>query len=273
MLRLVLKNPLQVPLDAESLSPSALCNRTVKEIGEIPLRYGRRPAKLRDFFEIEGEPSDHLVMEGDLSKIRHLASHMDGGLLEVYGHGGMHLGAHMRAGTIQVHGCVGDWLGAEMRGGAIHVTQDAGNQVGGAYRGNRIGMNNGLIYVGRDAGTEVGLKMRRGTIVVAGRCGDFAGLHMKGGTIVIQQASSSRLGVWMRRGTIMCLAPITAPPSFSVSGPYLSAFLHVFAGFLRSEGVPLASCALEQVFVRHVGDPSIDGRGEILIASNAPSEP
>ena len=138
---LKLKEQPHVPLEAETLSPDALADLTHEEICARPVNLGKRVMRLDEFFDIEGEKSDELVIVGDLHNVKWVGRKMSRGQLTIHGSVGMHLGGYMRGGRIDVHGDSGDWVGAEMNGGMIHIHGNSGGQVGAAYRGSLRGMN------------------------------------------------------------------------------------------------------------------------------------
>ena len=265
MITLRLKEQPAVPLEAEVLSPSAMADLSHAEICGLKLYHGKRQMRVDDFFDVDGEHSDHLEIHGDLHRVRLLGRGMDRGQLTVHGSVGMHLGAHMKGGRIDVYGNAGDWIGAEMKNGHIHVRGNGGGQIGGGYRGSLRGMKNGTIIVDGTAGLEVGLRMRRGTIVVGGVVKDFCGLQMKGGTIVLMSGAEIRTGAWMTRGTIISLKPLQLLPTFQLSCYYNPTFVNVYARHLQTLGISLPSTAQDGTWARYYGDYSVPGKGEILV--------
>lgn len=266
MTKFTLKREPTVPLEAEVLTPDNIVGKSHAEICELPIYHGKRRERLDEFFEIEGDGSENLEIVGDLHRARWVGRAMSQGSIEIHGSIGMHLGAYMRGGRIKVNGDAGDWVGAEMKKGSIQVTGNAGGQVGAGYRGSLRGMRNGLIYIGGDAGLEVGLRMRRGTIVLGGVARDFAGLQMKGGTIVLLNGAEIRTGAWMNRGTIISMKPLEMMPTFQPSGTYMPNFMSIYAKFLQAElGVSLPENADSGLYQRYVGDVSVPGKGEIFV--------
>src|SRR5262245_19889447 len=265
MIRLTLREAPSVPLEAEALSPDTIATLTVDEIRALPVHLGKRPRRVDDFFEVEGDTSDELEIRGDLHRVKWIARGMTRGALRIHGNVGMHLGSAMSGGTIDVTGDVGDWLGAEMSGGTIRVHGNAGGQVGAAYRGAMTGMRDGLIVVDGSAGLEVGMRMKRGTIVIGGPVRDFAGLQMKGGTIVLRQGAELRTGAWMNRGTIVSLQPIPLLPTFAYAASYNPTFLRLYARRLAAVGCRLPYDECEGAYQRYTGDAAVPGRGEILV--------
>lgn len=258
-----------VPLEAELLSPDVLRDLDNGSICSLTLPYGRRTLKLSEFFDVEGEKSDQILIEGDLTKVKRIGEAMTSGTLTVRGNVGTHTGAKMRGGEVSVQGNAGDWLGAEMKGGYIKVAGDAGDQVAAPYRGTLSGMKNGFIHIGGKAGVEVGLRMRRGTIVVDGEVGAFAGLQMKGGTLILGQGANPRTGAWMRRGTIFSLKSVTPSESFRFTGTYESTFLSVFAKHVAAYGVGLPHQDGQGKYERYLGDQTYSGAGELLVWKSA----
>jgi formylmethanofuran dehydrogenase subunit C len=262
---LTLKQQPTVPLEAESLSPDVLLELSHDEVCSSVVYHGKRRLRVDDFFEVQGQKSDQLVIHGDLNKVRWIGRAMTRGSVHVQGDVGMHLGAHMTGGKIHVSGNASDWIGAEMKGGLIHVHGNGGGQVGAAYRGSLAGMRGGTIVVDGTAGLEVGMRMRRGTIVVGGVVRDFAGLQMKGGTIIMLSGAEIRTGAWMNRGTIISLAPLQLMPTFRYSCDYNPTFLNVYAKHLLSLGISIPFEAKEGSYQRYCGDASVPGKGEILV--------
>lgn len=260
-----LKQQPEVPLEAEAICPDKLAELSNAEIGALTVYHGKRQLPLSDFFDVDGERSDQLIMHGDLNKVRWVGRGMKRGSITVHGDIGMHLGAYMKSGQIEVHGNAGDWIGAEMKNGFIHVKGNAGGQIGAAYRGSRAGMRNGLVIVDGTAGLEVGMRMRRGTIALGGLARDFCGLQMKGGTIILRDGAEIRTGAWMVRGTIISLKPIQMMPTFGDAGNFNPTFMNVYARQLAQHGLQIPYAASEGSYRRYAGDASIPGKGEILV--------
>lgn len=265
MIKLTLTRQPTVPLESDFISPDVFANASLDEISAAIIYHGKRQCRLDHFFAIEGEPSEHIQLNGDLSRVRWIGRGMTHGSIEVNGSVGMHLGAYMKGGSITIHGDASDWVGAEMRGGLIRIDGDAGGQIGAGYRGSLTGMRGGTILVGGTAGLEVGLRMRRGTIVVGGVVRDFAGLQMKGGTIVLMSGAEIRTGAWMNRGTIISLKPLQLMPTFQPANSYNPTFINVYAKHLATLGIDLPHDASAGQFTRYTGDSAVPGKGEIFV--------
>jgi formylmethanofuran dehydrogenase subunit C len=265
MLKLTLKEQPSVPLEAESLCPDVVAGLDVAAVRALPVLLGKRLKRVDDFFQVDGEPGEHLHIEGDCGKVKWIGRAMTRGRIDIAGNAGMHLGAYMKGGAIHVTGNASDWVGAEMTGGFIHVKGNAGGQIGAAYRGSMAGMRNGTILIDGAAGLEVGMRMRRGIIAVKGMVRDFCGLQMKGGTIILGSGAEIRTGAWMVRGTIISLAPLRLLPTFARACRYNPAFVRVYARHLQPLGVTLPCDPRAGGYERYSGDTSVPGKGEILI--------
>jgi formylmethanofuran dehydrogenase subunit C len=265
VIRLTLREPPPVPLEAESIAPDALAGRTVAEIRALPVYVGRRTRRLDEHFDVEGEPGEAVHLDGDLSRVKWIGRGMSRGRISIAGNAGMHLGAGMSGGTIEVGGDAGDWLGAGMSGGLIRVRGNAGGQVGAAYRGDPAGMTDGTVLVHGTAGLEVGMRMKRGLIVVGGQAGDFAGLQMKGGTIVLACGAGLRTGAWMIRGTIVSLVPVPMLPTFAPAATGNPTVMRLLGRHLAGLGWPMPYDEREGSYLRYTGDAVGDARGEILV--------
>lgn len=252
-------------MESEVLSPDVLSELSNSEIRALIIYHGKRQVPLEEFFDVNGERSDQLVIHGDLNKVRWIGRGMSKGTITVHGKVGMHLGAYMKGGRIEVHGDASDWIGAEMKNGFIHVHGNAGGQIGAAYRGSLAGMKNGTIIVDGSAGLEVGMRMRRGTIVLGGIARDFTGLQMKGGTVILQSGAEIRTGAWMNRGTIISLKPLQMMPTFAYANDFNPTFVNVYARQLKQIGINLPFARSEGTYQRYAGDLSVPGKGEILV--------
>lgn len=267
-----LKQPLRVPLECDELTPNQLTDKSLSEIKNRPVFYGRRQKQITDVFEVTGDNADELEFYGDLTKFRGLGRRMSSGRITVHGSCGMHCGAQMTGGRIAVDGSVDDWLGAEMKNGTIIVRGNAGKGVGAAYLASSSGMKNGTIIVHGDADQEVGRKMRRGTIVIRGKAGDLAGLQMIGGTIILKEAIGDHIGAWMKKGTIVCLQAPTTNEFFAECCEYSPTFLSIYAKHLQQYDVTLPTIHHGGQWLRFIGDTSRGGHGELLIWKSASAE-
>jgi formylmethanofuran dehydrogenase subunit C len=262
---LQLKRQPSVPLEAEVLTPNVLAELSNADIRALTVYHGKRQLPLGQFFDVDGERSDELIIRGELSKVRWIGRAMSKGSITVHGNVGMHLGAYMSGGRIEVHGSASDWIGAEMKGGVIHVHGNSGGQVGAAYRGSLAGMKDGTIVVDGSAGLEVGMRMRGGAIVIRGPARDFTGLQMKGGTIILMSGAEIRTGAWMNKGTIISMKLLQMMPTFASAGEKDPTFLGELACRLKEFGVDLPTTADAGAFNAYSGDLSVSDKGEIFV--------
>ncbi len=271
MIVLTLRGALDVPLEAETVTPDAFAGQTLGAIERLPVLQGNRPGRLGDFFAVSGAPDDHIRVVGGAGRVKYLGKGMTCGRLEIEGDAGMHVGAEMRGGELVVGGNAGDWAGAEMRGGVLRIAGRAGHLLGAAYRGSPRGMRGGTIVVAGSAGHEAGAGMRRGLIAVGGDTGDFPGVSMLAGTIVVAGRLGIRAGAGMRRGTILTLegsevgapGPLALLPTFVFDCEYRPAWIDVYLRELARLGFE-ASGAAGGRFRRYSGDLVELGKGEIL---------
>jgi len=254
-----------VPLEAEVLSPDRIAGLGFDEVCALPVFHGKRQLRLDDFFRIDGDPSDELELQGDLSRVKWIGRGMTRGKIRIVGNVGMHLGSYMTGGTIDVSGNTADWAGGEMTGGSIHIHGNAGGQIGAAYRGSMSGMSGGRILIDGAAGIELGMRMKKGLIAVKGPVRDFAGLQMKGGSIFLLGGAEIRTGAWMSRGTIVSLTPLRLLPTFAYACAYRPSFLRVYARHLQALGFNIPHENQDGNYRRHIGDSSVPGKGEILM--------
>ncbi len=258
-----------IPIEAECISPDSLSGKSAEKTRNFDVFVGNKKKKLGEVFEINGVPSDEIIIEGNVSNVKHIGAEMSLGRLIIKGNVGMHLGREMRGGEIVVQGNTGDWAGAEMRGGVINIRGNAGNLLGAAYRGSKSGMKGGVIVVGGDAGHEVGELMRRGIIAVQGNVASLAGAHMTGGSIFCFGKIGDRAGAAMDRGTIVAFNELELLPTFKHDSTYNPVFLRVFLRELRKHGLPIKEEHLTGAYDRYSGDLAALGKGEILVWKGA----
>ncbi|MDD5558456.1 formylmethanofuran dehydrogenase subunit C [Candidatus Methylomirabilis sp.] len=258
--------PKNIPLEAEVISPDLFVQHSQAEIAAMPVALGNETYRLGDFFEVEGERSDEIVVEGCAGRVKWIGSGMTRGRVIVHGDVGMHAGSYMRGGEIRVEGNADDFLGVEMEGGLIRVKGNARHRVGAAYRGSKYGMQGGTILVDGNVGHEVGAYMRRGLIVIKGNAEDFLGAMMMTGTICLFGQAGIRTGGGMQKGTIVCMRPIDLLPTFAYDCTYAPVFLQILFKELKQLGVECPAQA-NGLVRRYHGDLADVGKGEILIAA------
>lgn len=265
---LSLKEPTTIPLEADAISPDKFLGRSQPEIADLPLFYGRRQLTIGDLFAIEGEDSENIALEGDLSHVKRVGQAMSRGCITIHSDVGMHVGSEMSGGEIVVHGDVGAWAGAQMSGGRIRVHGNAGPMLGAAYTGEKLGMRGGVIIVDGSAGPRAAERMRRGIIVAQGDLGDFAGTRMIAGSLFTFGKLGARAGAGMKRGTLLALGGLSDDllPTFRYSctceGPV---FLRYYLRRLRSWGLPVTEEHIGGWYRRYTGDATTRDKGEIFV--------
>jgi len=266
-LRLTYRAETSVPVELNGIVPSALADKSVREIEHIELFHGNRRLPLAEFFDVAGSCDDGRIrFEGDLSGVHWIGAKMDGGEIHCDGSVGRHLGSEMTAGRITVAGDADDWAGAHLHGGTIHVRGAAGHLVGAAYRGSPRGMTGGTILVEGAAGNEIGRNMRRGLIAVGGSA-DAVGFNLLAGTVLVFGPCGIRPGANMRRGTIGLFGDPRPDllPTFRHACRARPTFLDILFRELTRLGYPCAGAAAVPTYDLYHGDLVSLGRGEILV--------
>ena len=223
MIKLQPAKEFRLPIIAECISPDIFQGKKITEIEALQAWEGNKQRNLVDLFRIEdvkdADPSENVAIniEGDVSKVRRIGSHMKTGEITINGDAGMHLGEEMTGGTITVHGNVNAWAGSMMKGGTIEIHGNAGDYLAAPYRGSTKGMHGGKIVVHGNVGSEAGACMKKGTIKVCGNTGQFIGIRMHEGTIYVQGDCDERAGACMVEGKIVVGGKLQAIlPTFTI---------------------------------------------------------
>ncbi|MBA7610825.1 Formyltransferase/hydrolase complex Fhc subunit C [subsurface metagenome] len=264
-----LKESVLIPLEADSIRPDLMLEKSRGEIEALPLYHGNRELSLSDLFEVRGEKSERIRITGDLSHVKRIGYGMTRGSIIVEGSVGMHLGAELRGGEIIVEGDASDWVGAEMKGGLIRIKGSSGHFTGASYPGSKRGMNRGMIIVEGNCGREAGGRMRRGLIAILGNAGHFLGSNLIAGTILVFGRVGESPGAGMRRGTIVLfqkdISAMELLPTFRRGCTCSPRFLRVYLRSLGDCGISLNDAYLGGRYSRYAGDFAELGKGEILI--------
>jgi len=262
---LTLRAPLAHDLEAECVAPDQLAALGEREIAELPVWQGRHPARLGDLFDVRGEHSDRVRVEGDARRVHALGSGMRAGELVIEGDAGHRAGARMAGGTVVVHGSVGDGAGAEMAGGVVCVNGRAGDNVGGAAAGRSRGMTGGEIVVRGAAGANAGAHARRGLIVVGGDAGDGTGRGMIAGTVIVFGTLGGAAALWSKRGTLVAMCGVEVPPTYRYACTYRPPHVALTLTYLRRRyALAVEDSQITGRYHRYSGDMAELGRGEIL---------
>jgi formylmethanofuran dehydrogenase subunit C len=253
-------------LDLRALQPALLKDLSRDELLKLPLPHGNERIALGQFFDVQPNVGETLVLEGDdLRWCDRIGFQLREGRIEVHGDAGDWLGAGMAGGELLVQGDAGVLAGCEMSGGRLYVGGDVGECAASAQPGSMDGMRGGRLVVGGDAGPRFGDRMRRGTAVVYGNAGDFCGSRMVAGTIAVAGGWGAHPGWGMRRGTLVALngSAVQPAPTFVPTGHDLAVAWQLLARELARFGGVFATLPKRRV-QRHAGDVAVDGRGELL---------
>jgi formylmethanofuran dehydrogenase subunit C len=267
---LSLREAPDIPLEADTITPTHFAGKSVKEIGEIPVQQGNEVLKLNDFFDVSGEsgptPDEtEILVKGDLKKVKMIGKGMNGGRITVEGDTGMYLGAEMIAGRIHVKGSVGPWAAAEMEGGNIQIEGDAGDYLCAGYRGTPDGMKGGRVYVAGNVGREMAAHMRKGFIAVKGNVGSQSAIRMMGGTIIVVGDMAERVGVQATKGMIFCLGKMDSLfPTYKFSGSSEREFINYYLRYLKDRRPDFLSedVKASEKWVKYMGDFAEASPGE-----------
>ncbi|WP_028223555.1 formylmethanofuran dehydrogenase subunit C [Paraburkholderia oxyphila] len=259
-------------IDARTLLPAMLAPLSESEIARLPLWHGTERIVLAELFDVrmhaipEGEPC--VVFEGDLRRFDRVGCAMDGGMIVVDGDVGDLAGSQMSAGSIVVSGSSGEFAACEMAGGRLEIGGNTGDFAGAALPGSMDGMRGGTLIVRGHAGERFGDRMRRGTALVFGDAGAFAASRMVAGTIGIAGCVGEHLAYGMRRGSLILAGVRELPETnrFVENYAEVSVFWRLITRSLAREGGPFSELAIREPR-RLVGDVSVDGKGELLIAA------
>ena len=266
MVELRLKESAALPIEADSICPDLFASRNLSEIRALPAFCGGCKATLGDLFEIVGDRSNRMIIEGDLRHVEKIGWKMSHGRILVRGNAGAHLGARMRGGEIIVEGDVGDWAGAQIQSGYIRIKGNAGYRAGGAYPGEKSGANRGTIIVEGSAGGQIGAGAKRVLIAVLGDVGEFAGANMIAGTLIVLGRLGRNAGAGNKRGTIVALGePPDILPTYTYECSIPLVFLRCCFRYLLNMGLPVPEEAVNGIFHRYSGDAASLVKGEIFV--------
>ncbi|GFP26202.1 formylmethanofuran dehydrogenase subunit C, partial [Candidatus Hakubella thermalkaliphila] len=65
-----LKERSNIPVEAEAICPDLFLTKSQQEIEELALYYGNKGRRLGDFFQVQGERSDNIVIEGEIPNFK-----------------------------------------------------------------------------------------------------------------------------------------------------------------------------------------------------------
>lgn len=260
-------------LDIEELTADRCAELSAAGIARLPVWQGNAPACVGDFFDVRGERSSRVRLEGALGMVNGLGAGNAGGEVHVHGAAGARLGAGMTGGQVIVHGDVGPDAGAAMSGGLLRVYGNVGDRLGAALPGASRGMTGGEIVVSGSAGSSAAACSRRGLVVVGGGVGTDAGRSMIAGTLVVLGAIGGVPGRANKRGSIVALASVRVPPTYAYACTFEPTYLRLLMTYLvRRHGLRIDPTAIAGKYHRYCGDAGGPGKGEILVRAAGSSD-
>lgn len=243
------KGSIGIMIEAEVITPETMAGKSREQIEDLLVWQGPSQHSISQFFDVEltgnGPPEEvTIIIEGDVSRVKHIGHGMKSGTIEIRGPAGMHLGSEMAGGSILVRGDAGAWAGMEMKGGLLHIMGNSGDHVGCAYRGSWSGMSGGKIVIEGDARSQVGGGLRGGQIIVSRDVENFCGIRQSGGAILVKGDAVRGVGAEMNGGAIAVCGRIRQfTPGFQETG--------------REDGPKLGEIDLQGSFAKFSGDFSI----------------
>ena len=109
MLTLTLREQPSVQLETEVISPDTTASLDHAAIRALPVLLGKRRHRLDDFFEVDGEGSEEIVIRGDCAKVKMIGHRMTRG---------------SQCGEVR-NGCAGDEARGRTRGKTEKLDQPA----------------------------------------------------------------------------------------------------------------------------------------------------
>jgi formylmethanofuran dehydrogenase subunit C len=228
------------------------------------------PARLGDFFAVDGTPDGSVTLFGDLRLAERVGAGLAEGGMRVDGSVGDRAGAGLRGGRLEIAGNAGHSTGEGMSGGAIIVRGNTGNRAGAAAPGSKRGMTGGELVVFGSAGDEAGAAMRRGLVAIGGSTGRCALLSSIAGTVVACGPAGPDAALWNKRGSLVCLGSVDPAATYRYACVIQPVYLRLLLRRLRDvHGLPVTTAHIDGRFRRYSGDFAETGRGEILAWSSA----
>jgi len=264
--RLTLRARLDAPLDMAGVTPDRCASLSQAEIAALPAWLGSQRVPLGDLFDVRGEGTMRIEVEGDLADVHGLGAGTASGEMLVRGAAGREAAARMTGGLVHVHGAAGDDAGLAMSGGVLRIDGNAGNRLGGGVPGASKGMSGGEIVVFGSAGAAAGALLRRGLIAVAGGVGAFAGRGLIAGTVLALGPIGEQPGIGSKRGSIIAAGGVDVPPTYRRACTYEPPHVRLLLTSLRRRfGFPADDGVVDGRYHRYCGDAGEPGKGEILV--------
>jgi len=257
-------------LNCAALTPENLTGKSIADIGNLLINYGRTQLRLDDIFEISGAPltdtTKAINFQDTTEKLDYLGAHMASGSITIEGNVGAHLGHHLNGGIIHCQGNTKAFAACNMVKGLLIIDGNTGEFLGGAASGLRKGMGGGTVIVKGSAGDRAGDQMRRGMILIEGNAGDYCGSRMIAGTIGVLGFVGSYAGFNMKHGTLLLAHKPNLQPTMQDCGLHNLPFLNLIYKNIAKFDTKFSSLHSQRVN-RWVGDAACNGNGEILLIS------
>jgi formylmethanofuran dehydrogenase subunit C len=255
------------PVDADNLRADVLAKLSRDELHHLPLSSQRSKFVIGDLFEVIGDPSEHIVVQGDGRYLNKLGCGMKSGRLTIMGNAGHECGLGLDGGMIEVFGDVGHRLAQVMRRGRMTVHGNAGDCVCGPTAGSTQGMRGGDCLILGNAGHRIAERMRRGVLFIQGNAGDYGAVQMIAGTLVAMGGIGQHWAQGMRRGTLILASehPTSFDAVLTPAGEFELSFLPLLWKYLHGLVDDLAlRLPLTRWANRQIGDRVNQGLGEVL---------
>ena len=263
---LTLRQPLTESMEVDGLAPDQLAMLGTNEIAALPMWAGAERAQIGDLFAIDGERSDRVVIQGDLSRLHGVGMRMRGGMLTIEGPVGRRVVAGMSDGIVTIVGDAGDDAGVAMGGGLLRIHGNAGDRLAAASPGAAKGMTGGEVIVDGSVGAHAAERARRGLVVIGRDAGEGAGHRMIAGTLVVFGSVGAHPGIGNKRGSIVALGSIDVPATYDYACTFDPPHVRLLLQYLRRRhGVPIDDRLMTGPYRRFCGDVGDPGKGEILV--------
>jgi formylmethanofuran dehydrogenase subunit C len=243
-----LKAPLRQRTDFAQVLAGSWVALGAGELARRPVQVDgtQNSVPLGDLFDIRGEPSGSIRLEGDLGKADRL-------------------GTGLSEGHVIVAGDVGDEAGLGMSGGVLEILGKAGARAGAAAPEARRGMTGGELVIHGAAGSDAGTRMRRGLLVIGRDATSYVGQGMIAGTAVVFGDAGADPVLWSKRGSLVALGKVSIPVTYRYACTYQPIQVRLLLTRLRTRyRLPVDTRHLNGFFRRYSGDMAELGKGEIL---------
>ena len=265
-LTFTLKKNLQYALNCSALTPNNLANKSVAEIADTLLQYGKTQLHADEVFEITGTDSQNFSFKNSSIKLEYIGANMTSGNITIEGDAGAYLGYGLIKGEIHCLGNTEAFAACNMAGGLVKIDGNTGDFLGGASAGLRKGMRGGTVIVKGNTGDRTGDQMRRGLILIEGNVGNYCGSRMIAGTVGVFGSVGKYAGFNMQRGTLLFNNAPKLHATIQDCGTHTLPFLSLMFKSFKQYNIAFSNLHTQRV-QRYVGDLACNGSGEILVIS------